>query len=87
MKKNKRVGMLMDKLLQNPCRLFESRHFCDNNDIAKSILSEDIRFINEILKDNGSGRLESNQGGGGGVRHIPGVSPAACRPPHPRSAG
>lgn len=74
MKKNKRVGMLMDELMQNPCRLFESRHFCDKYDIAKSSLSEDIRLINEILHDNGSGRIESIQGVGGGIRYIPGIS-------------
>lgn len=74
MKKNKRVGMLMDELLQNPCRLFESRHFCEKYDIAKSSLSEDIRLINEILQDNGSGKIESIQGVGGGIRYIPGIS-------------
>ncbi len=74
MKKNKRVGMLMDELLQNPCRLYESRHFCDKYDIAKSSLSEDIRLINDILRDNGSGRIESIQGVGGGIRYIPGIS-------------
>ena len=74
MKKNKRVGMLMDELLQNPCRLYESRHFCDKYDIAKSSLSEDIRLINDILRENGSGRIESIQGVGGGIRYIPGIS-------------
>lgn len=73
-KKNKRVGMLMDELLQNPCILYESRHFCEKYDIAKSSLSEDIKLINEILHDNGSGRIESIQGVGGGIRYIPGIS-------------
>ena len=50
MKKNKRVGMLMDELLQNPCRLYESRSFCEKYGIAKSSLSEDIKLINEIDK-------------------------------------
>ena len=79
MKKNKRVGMLMDELLQNPCILFESRHFCDKYDIAKSSLSEDIRLINEILRENGSGRIESIQGVGGGIRFIPGISAERIR--------
>lgn len=79
MKKNKRVGMLMDELMQNPCRLFESRHFCDKYDIAKSSLSEDIRLINEILNENGSGRIESIQGVGGGIRYIPGISAERIR--------
>lgn len=74
MKKNKRVGMLMDELLQNPCRLYESKHFCEKYGIAKSSLSEDIKLINEILHENGSGRIESIQGAGGGIRYIPGIS-------------
>jgi len=74
LKKNKRVGMLMDELLQNPCRLYESRHFCEKYNIAKSSLSEDIKLINEILQENGSGRIDSIQGAGGGIRYIPGIS-------------
>lgn len=74
MKKNKRVGMLMDELLQNPCKLYESKHFCDKYNIAKSSLSEDIKLINEILNENGSGRIESIQGAGGGIRYLPGIS-------------
>jgi purine operon repressor len=73
-KKNKRVGMLMDELLQNPCKLYESKHFCDKYNIAKSSLSEDIKLINEILNENGSGRIESIQGAGGGIRYLPGIS-------------
>ena len=45
--------MLMDELLQNPCKLYESKHFCDKYNIAKSSLSEDIKLINEILNENG----------------------------------
>lgn len=74
MKKNKRVGMLMDELMNNPSKLFESKHFCSKYDIAKSSLSEDIKLINEILHDNGSGCIESIQGVGGGIRYIPGIS-------------
>lgn len=74
MKKNKRVGMLVDELTSNPSRLFESRHFCDKYDIAKSSLSEDIRLANEILNANGSGHIESISGVGGGIRFVPGIS-------------
>ena len=69
----------MDELLQNPCRLYESRHFCEKYDIAKSSLSEDIRLINDILRENGSGRIESIQGVGGGIRYIPGISDERIR--------
>lgn len=79
LKKNKRVGMLMDELMSNPSKLFESKHFCSKYDIAKSSLSEDIKLINEILKDNGSGFIESIQGVGGGIRYIPGISTERIR--------
>lgn len=79
LKKNKRVGMLMDELLQNPCRLYESRHFCEKYGIAKSSLSEDIKLINDILQENGSGCVESIQGAGGGIRYIPGISAERIR--------
>lgn len=74
MKKNKRIGLLLDELTSNPCRLYESRYFCGKYDIAKSSLSEDIKLVNEILHENGSGRIESIQGVGGGIRYIPGIS-------------
>ncbi len=71
--------MLMDELLQNPCRLYESRYFCEKYGIAKSSLSEDIKLIHEVLQENGSGRIESIQGVGGGIRYIPGISPDRIR--------
>lgn len=79
MKKNKRVGMILDELTSNPSRLYESRHFCAKFDIAKSSLSEDIKLINEILQENGSGHIESIQGVGGGIRYVPGMSPERIR--------
>ncbi|MBQ6389413.1 MAG: pur operon repressor [Mogibacterium sp.] len=79
MKKNLRVGLLLDELTSNPCRLYESRYFCSKYDIAKSSLSEDIKLVNEILHENGSGRIESIQGVGGGIRYIPGISDEGIR--------
>lgn len=74
MKKNKRVGAFVDELVNNPNRLFDSRHFCEKYDIAKSSLSEDIKMVNDILEENGSGRIESSSGVGGGIKYIPGIS-------------
>ncbi len=79
MKKNKRVGMLVDELISNPGRLFESKHFCEKYDIAKSSLSEDIRLANEILQANGSGHIESISGVGGGIRFLPGINTEQIR--------
>lgn len=75
MKKNKRIGAILDELTSNPCKLYDSKVFCEKFDIAKSSLSEDIKSISEILEENGSGRIESNSGAGGGIRYIPGISP------------
>lgn len=74
MKKNKRVGMIMDELYRNPCKLYDSKYFCNKFDIAKSSLSEDISIVSEIVNENGSGRIESITGAGGGIRFIPGIS-------------
>lgn len=74
MKKNKRIGAIVDELVNNPNRLYDSKHFCDKYDIAKSSLSEDIKMINEILEERGSGHIESTPGVGGGIRYIPGIS-------------
>ena len=79
MKKNKRLGVLIEEFTANPSMLFDSKHFCDKFDIAKSSLSEDIKLIDEIFKDNGSGRIESIPGVGGGIRYIPDISPERIR--------
>ena len=74
MKKNLRIGVLLDELTSSPCRKFESRQFCERFGIAKSSLSEDIKMVNEILQENGSGHVESIPGIGGGIRFIPGIT-------------
>ena len=79
MKKNKRLGVLIEEFTANPSMLFDSKHFCDKFDIAKSSLSEDIKLIDEIFRDNGSGRIESIPGVGGGIRYIPDISPERIR--------
>jgi len=66
--------MLLDELTSNPGRLYESKYFCAKYDIAKSSLSEDIKLVNEILQANGSGRIESILGVGGGIRYVAGIS-------------
>ncbi len=74
MKKNIRIGMIMDDLLANPCKKFESSFFCKKYGIAKSSLSEDMSLINEVMKNNGTGRIISVPGVGGGIRYVPGIS-------------
>ncbi|NLY87024.1 MAG: pur operon repressor [Clostridiales bacterium] len=74
MKKNKRIGALIDELTGNPNKLYDSKHFCKKFDIAKSSLSEDIKMANEIFAENGSGHIESISGVGGGIKFVPGIS-------------
>lgn len=74
MKKNKRVASILDELYRNPCKLYDSKYFCKKFDIAKSSLSEDISMISEITEENGSGRIESITGAGGGIKFVPGIS-------------
>ena len=74
MKKNRRTSAMMAELLNNPCKMFDSAHFCKKYDVAKSSLSEDIRTINEMLEETGDGRIESYPGVGGGIKYVPSIS-------------
>lgn len=74
MKKNNRIGALVDEFTSNPCKLYDSKHFCEKFGIAKSSLSEDIKLVNEIFTANGSGHIESSSGVGGGIMYVPGIS-------------
>lgn len=74
MKKNNRIGALVDILTSNPCKLFDLMYFCERFGAAKSSLSEDIKLVNEVFISNGSGRIESSSGVGGGIRYVPGIS-------------
>lgn len=73
MKKNMRIGLIMDEMMRNPCRLYESKYFCEKFGIAKSSLSEDVKLINAVLCEDGTGRIESTSGVGGGIRYVPDI--------------
>lgn len=74
MKRNKRIGAIVDEFTNNPCKLIDSKYFCEKYDVAKSSLSEDISIVDEIFRENGTGRIESTPGNGGGFKYIPGIS-------------
>lgn len=74
MKKNNRIGALVDEFTSNPCRLYDSKYFCEKFGIAKSSLSEDIKLVNEVFTENGTGHIESMSGVGGGIKFVPGIS-------------
>lgn len=74
MKKNQRIGILVEELTNNPSKLFEAKYFCEKMDIAKSSLSEDIRDASELFEQTGRGHIESFPGVGGGIKFVPGIS-------------
>lgn len=74
MKRNKRIGIIIDELTNNPCKQFESKYFCDKLDIAKSSLSEDVSLANEVLEENGTGKIIGTSGTHGGFKFVPGIS-------------
>lgn len=74
MKKNKRVGCLINELVSNPGKVYSFRSFCTRFEIAKSSLSEDIKTAREVVAASGNGIIETIQGAGGGIRFIPGLS-------------
>lgn len=74
MKKNNRIGALVEEFTSNPCRLYDSKYFCEKFGIAKSSLSEDIKLVNEVFVENGAGRIVSSSGVGGGIKYVPGIS-------------
>lgn len=74
MKRNKRIGIIIDELTNNPCKLYESKYFCEKFDIAKSSLSEDLAMISEVFEESGTGRIITTSGAGGGFKLVPAIS-------------
>lgn len=74
MKKNLRIGAIIEELTHEPCTVFSSGYFCKKFNIAKSSLSEDIRSANEILVASGHGQIQTIPGAGGGMKYIPSLS-------------
>jgi purine operon repressor len=76
MEKWKRSARLVDmtrRLLTRPYRLIPLTAFAERYQAAKSSISEDLAIIDEVLKHEGNGRLETLAGAAGGVRYIPGI--------------
>ena len=79
MKRNIRMGIIIDELTNNPCKLYESKYFCEKFDIAKSSLSEDLALISEVFEESGTGRIISTSGAGGGFKFVPEISKEKTR--------
>jgi len=74
MKRNQRIGALIDELTAHPNIIFGLKYFCGKFDVAKSSLSEDIVTANEAVRFNGNGGIVTISGANGGVMYVPGIS-------------
>ena len=79
MKRNLRIGALINELVSNPGKTYAMSYFCDKFDIKKPSLSEDLQAANEVLSMYGNGYIKTSPGVGGGIRFISGISEEECR--------
>ncbi|WP_124726308.1 pur operon repressor [Staphylospora marina] len=76
MEKWKRSARLVDmtrQLLGEPRRLIPLTAFAQRYQAAKSSISEDLDIIDDVLRAEGGGELETLAGAAGGVRYLPGI--------------
>ena len=71
-KRLERVVALALELVSRPTHLFSFGKFCDQFDVAKSTLSEDVQAIKNGVALFGLGEVETVAGAAGGVRFVPG---------------
>ncbi|WP_017470346.1 pur operon repressor [Amphibacillus jilinensis] len=71
MKRSHRLIGMTRYILEHPMQLISLPFFSKQYDAAKSSISEDLTIMNQMLKEEGIGYLESIAGAGGGVRYIP----------------
>lgn len=70
-KRLERVVALALELVSRPTHLFSFGKFCDQFDVAKSTLSEDVQAIKNGVALFGLGEVETVAGAAGGVRFVP----------------
>lgn len=71
MKRNKRIGAIMNILTSNPNKLFSYNDFTEKFNAAKTSISEDVVIVKEILSEMGYGEVRTLSGASGGVKYIP----------------
>ena len=70
-KRSARLTDMIRQLLFNPYRLIPLTVFAEKYKAAKSSISEDLDIIDEVLRSEGNGKLETVAGAAGGVRYSP----------------
>lgn len=73
-KRSARLTDMIRQLLVKPYQLIPLTVFAKKYKAAKSSISEDLDIIDEVLRSEGNGKLETVAGAAGGVRYIPGCS-------------
>lgn len=74
MKRTERVGAIIKILTDTPGRLYSLQYFCDEFNVAKSSISEDIAIADAAVKHTGTGYVETISGARGGVKYVPDIS-------------
>lgn len=72
--KTSRIAYITKQLIENPSKLYTLQYFSDMLSSAKSTLSEDIKSIEESLKEFEQGDIYSVAGAAGGVYYLPMLS-------------
>ena len=70
-KRNERIAALTRILVSEPNRVMPFSQFCERFGAAKSSISEDVGIIDEALRQQRLGSLETVAGAAGGVRFRP----------------
>ena len=73
-KRSARLTDMIRQLLFKPYQLIPLTVFAEKYKAAKSSISEDLDIIDEVLRSEGNGKLETVAGAAGGVGIIPGFS-------------
>jgi purine operon repressor len=71
LKRNERVGALMNILTRNPNKIFSYSYFCQLFNVRKSSISGDVAILKELLEKLDLGLVETITGSNGGVKFIP----------------
>lgn len=74
MKRNQRIGAIMNILTTHPNKVFSYNYFTEKFEAAKTSISEDIVIVKETVNLLELGEIQTIPGASGGVRYIPSVN-------------
>lgn len=69
-RRNERIGTMVNILCNNPNKIYTLNHFSDMFQTAKSTISDDVVIIKELLNKFELGDVETVVGAAGGVRFV-----------------